>query len=125
MNNNPLNKGVIAENFAGVGTVTGRMVSNRARELARIEGHSGSLANQTDYEQAKRELTGGDDISPQEAELDALPDMNSAPVSGGSQSPVSASEDEDDEGRNESEQLVAEGVNEAEHDQMLQSARAE
>lgn len=33
-------------------------------------------------------------------------------------------EDEDDEGQNESAQLVEEGVQEAEHDQMIKAARA-
>ncbi len=46
------------------------------------------------------------------------------PGSTGHQAKESASEDEDDDGLNESAQLVEEGVSEAEHDQMLQAAQA-
>ena len=42
MRKNPLNKGIIMENAAGIGTVTSEMVEARARELAAINGH-GSL----------------------------------------------------------------------------------
>ena len=40
MRKNPLNKGIIMENAAGIGTVTSEMVEARARELAAIDGHS-------------------------------------------------------------------------------------
>jgi len=36
---------------------------------------------------------------------------------------VTASEDEDDEGRSDNEQLVEEGIEGAEHDQMRQASR--
>jgi hypothetical protein len=36
MRKNPLNKGIIMENAAGIGTVTSEMVEARARELAAI-----------------------------------------------------------------------------------------
>jgi hypothetical protein len=83
--------------------------------------------SQVDYEQAKRELTGESDIDPQAAMLESLPESkrwDPVPGSAGRQMPESASEDEDEEGRSESEQLAEEGVGEAEHDQMLQAARA-
>lgn len=127
MDKNPLNKGVIAKNFVGVGTVTRDMVHARARELALISGRTNGDVSQSDYEQAKRELTGGADIDGQEAQLEAIPESkrwDPVPGSVGRQMPESPSEDEDEEGRSESEQLVEEGVNEAEHDQMLQAARA-
>jgi hypothetical protein len=38
MGKNPLNKGIIMENAAGIGTVTSEMVEARARELAAING---------------------------------------------------------------------------------------
>jgi hypothetical protein len=46
------------------------------------------------------------------------------PDSTGDQVPESPSEDEDDEGRSETEQLVDEGAEEAERDRMFQAARA-
>jgi hypothetical protein len=126
MEKNPLNKGVIADNFAGVGAVTREMLHQRARELALIAGHVPPQVTQADYEQAKRELTGGPDEDPRDALLESLPEAerwDPLPGSTGRQLPESPSEDEDDEGRSESAQLVEEGVSEAEHDQMLQAAR--
>ena len=127
MDKNPLDKGIIAENFIGIGTVTPEMVHARARELALISGRTHREVSQSDYEQAKRELTGGADIDRQEAKLESIPESmrwDPVPGSAGRQMPESPSEDEDEEGRSESEQLVEEGVNEAEHDQMLQAALA-
>ena len=126
MDTNPLNKGVITENSIGIGTVTRKMVQERARELALIEGRVPPQVLQVDYEQAKRELTGGADLDPQEAVRQSASESerwDSMPGSTEHKAPESPSEDEDDEGRSEGEQLVAQGVAEAEHDQMIQSAR--
>ena len=38
MRKNPVNKGIIMENAAGIGTVTSEMVEALARELATING---------------------------------------------------------------------------------------
>jgi len=127
MEKNPLNKGVLTENSVGIGPVTYAMVHARARELALIAGRPPPHVAQVDYDQAKRELTGEPVIDPPEAMLESIPESerwNPVPGSSGHQAPESPSEDEDDEGRSESEQLAEEGVGEAEHDQMLQAARA-
>src|SRR5205085_12635456 len=39
MRKNPLNKGIIMENAAGIGTATSEMVEARAREVAATNGH--------------------------------------------------------------------------------------
>ena len=127
MEKNPLNKGVLTENFIGIGPVTRSMVDARARELALIAGRLPPHVAQVDYEQAKRELTGEPVIDPKEAMIESLPESerwDPVPGSAGRQAPESPSEDEDEEGRSESAQLTEEGVGEAEHDQMLQAARA-
>ena len=62
MNKNPMNKGILIENAIGIGTVTPQMVAVRARELATIAGRVPPQPSQVDYEQAKRELTGGPDM---------------------------------------------------------------
>jgi len=72
MRKNPLNKGIIMENAAGTGTVTPAMVEARARELALIDGRDSSKPTEADYQQAKRELTGEDDIDPQQENLESL-----------------------------------------------------
>ena len=127
MEQNPLTKGVLTKNSTGIGTVTQEMVLKRARELALINGRSPDHVSKLDFEQAKRELTGGSDISPKEAAVEAVPESgrwDPVPGSTGHKAPENSDEDEDSEGRSESAQLVEEGVNEAEHDQMLQAAKA-
>src|SRR5947208_8080098 len=74
MRKNPLNKGIIMENAAGIGTVTSEMVEARARELAAINGRPSSEPSETDYQQAKRELTGEAEMDPQEESTESVPD---------------------------------------------------
>lgn len=127
MNKNPLNKGILTDNFNGTGSVTVERVRARARELALIAGRSTGHVTPADFEQAKRELTGGSEQSPREALIDSLPESqrwNPVPGSAGHRARESSNEDEDDEGRSETEQLVAEGVEAAEHDQILEAAKA-
>jgi hypothetical protein len=127
MKKNPLNKGIIMENADGIGTVTPAMVEARARELALINGH-GSKPTKADYQQAKRELTGEEEIDLQEENLESVPeseDWDPVPGSTGRQAADSPGEDEDAEGRSEAAQMYEEGISEADHDQMLRAAEAE
>ena len=127
MRRNPLNKGIIMENADGIGTVTPAMIEARARELALINGH-GSKPTKADYQQAKRELTGQEEMNPQEQNLESAPESESwdpVPGSTGRQAADSLGEDEDAEGRSEAAQMYEEGINEAEHDQMRRAAEAE
>ena len=128
MKKNLLNKGVIMENADGIGTVTPAMVETRARELALIDGRDSSKPTEADYQQAKRELTGEEEIDAEQENLESLPESeawDSVPGSTGRQAADSLGEDEDTEGRSEAAQMYEEGINEAEHDQMLRSAEAE
>jgi hypothetical protein len=125
---NPLNKGIIMENADGIGMVTSKMVEARARELALINGRGSSKPTEADYQQAKRELTGESEIDSQEENLESLPESEGwdpVPGSTGRQAVESLGEDEDAEGRSESAQMFEEGINEAEHDQMLRAAEAD
>ena len=124
MNKNPITKGIIEENSKGVGEISGEMVWTRAKQLALIDGQP--ITN-VHCGQALRELTGGDDVDAKQAFLESIPESGRwDPVLGstGHQAPESASEDENEDGESESAQLYAEGVSEAEHDQMLQAAIA-
>jgi hypothetical protein len=129
MRKNPLNKGIIMENAAGIGTVTSEMVEARARELAAINGRPSSEPSEPDYQQAKRELTGEEETDPRdESREESVPESEGwerVPGSTGRQAADSLGEDEDAEGRSESAQLFEEGVSEAEHDQMLRAAEAD
>src|SRR5947199_7219422 len=127
MRKNPLNKGIIMENTAGIGTVTSEMVEARAREVGAINGHP-YKPSEADYQQAKRELTGEAEMDPQEESTESVPESKGwdpVPGSTGRQATDSLGEDEDAEGRSESAQMFEEGISEAEHDQMRQASRAD
>ena len=114
------------ENAGGIGTVTRKMVRERAIELAIINGRTAHDVSESDWEQAKRELTGGEEMDPKEAKLEEVPESergDPVPGSEGKKVPVASSEDEDSEGRSDNERLVEEGVEEAEQDQMRQASR--
>ena len=67
------------------------------------------------------------DLDPKAVILESAPETerwDPLPGSAGHKAEENQGEDEDDEGRSNSEQLVEKGVNEAEHDQMLQAAKA-
>ena len=126
---NPLKSGLLTENSAGIGTVTRKMVRERAVELAVIQGHTAQEVSKTDWEQAKRELTGesAPDVDPKEMALDSVTEAerwDPVPGSTGLAAPVSGSEDEDAEGRSDNTRLTEEGMAGAEHDQMRQSSRS-
>jgi hypothetical protein len=128
MHTEPQNDGAIIIHSSGIGTVTHRMVRERATELALINGRSAQDVSVTDWEQAKRELTGRPDLDPQQALLDFAPESerwDPLPGSTGSEVLTTPLEGEDDEGRSLGEKLIEEGVQEAEHDQMLEAAREE
>jgi hypothetical protein len=124
MNTNPLKEGALTENSAGIGTVTSKMVQQRAVELAAINGRSAQEVSTSDYEQAKLELTGNSDQDSKDVMLESAPESqrwDPVPGSAGGKVPVAPSEDEDAEGRSDNERLVDEGIAEAEQDQMRQA----
>jgi len=124
MKRNPLKEGVSTEDSAGIGMVSRKMVRQRAVELAVINGRSAQDVSKSDWEQAKRELTGEPETDPKEAILESAPESdrwNPVPGSTGQKVPAAPSADEDDEGRSDNERLVEEGMKDAEHDQMRQA----
>ena len=117
----------MTENSVGIGTITHRMVRERALELAVINGRSAQETSKSDWDQARRELMGNSDPDPNETVLELAPESERwEPVSGstGHKIPVASGDDEDDEGRSDNERLVDEGIAGAEHDQTRQAARA-
>ena len=128
MKTNPLKHGAVSENSAGIGMVTPEMVRARAVELALINGHSTEELSSSDLDQAQREMTGEEAIDPEQAVLESAPESDRwNPVAGSTGHKVqeSFSEDEDEDGRSDSAQLVQEGLDEAELDQMLQAAKSQ
>ncbi len=126
MKENPQQQGILTEHATGIGTVTRGMVRQRAVELALINGRAAQEVSKSDWEQAKRELTGGAETDPKEEVLESAPESerwDPVPGSPGRKVPEVSREDQDEEGHSMTEKLVEEGVGEAEHDQMLQAER--
>ncbi len=124
MNKNPIKEGALTRNSAGMGTVTRKMVRESAVELAVINDRDAQTVSKSDWEQAKRELTGGSEVDPKTVALESVPESerwDPVPGSTGHKVPVVSGEDEDDEGRSDNERLVEEGLADAEHDQMRQA----
>jgi hypothetical protein len=128
MNIDPADEGSIIIHSSGVGTVTRKMVRERAVELALIDGRSAHEVSKADWEMAKRELTGAPSLDPKEALLDLAPESerwDPLPSSTGTEAPVTSEDGENEEGRSLGEVLTDEGLKEADHDQMLNAARAD
>jgi hypothetical protein len=111
-------KGRISEGLGGLGTVSEDMVEQRAREIALINGRRAEEFNQADLDEAKAELTGEDATAEQREEEEApaagsLRDV--VPGSAGHKVEAKFPRDE----QRVVEQLVQEGVDEAEHHSML------
>jgi len=116
----------LTENSKGIGTVTRKMVRERAAELAVINGRSAHQVSKSDQAQARQELTGKPGMDPKEAVLDSAPESerwDPVPGSIGQMVPAAPSADEDEEGRSDNERLVDEGAADAELDQSLQATK--
>jgi hypothetical protein len=125
MKRNPINKGIIANKLHGVGEISEATVETRARELASLEGRTSP--NKEDLKRARSELSGSSDTDRRQEAIESLPETarwDPVPGSTGREDVELSDEDEDEEGRNESAQLVDEGVEDAERDRMIQAEKA-
>ena len=115
-------QGKFTEHGHGIGTVTEGMVHQRAREIAVINGRSEHDVIEADVEQARRELTGEEGLVPKPTPAETLPEeerWDPVPGTAGREAPTSVAPDE----QTFAEELVDEGVEEAEHDQMTEAER--
>jgi hypothetical protein len=104
---------------AGFGEASGRTLEERARQIALSDGRT--EVNDLDREEARRQIT--DPISDRETQQDLIsegdrPDAGVAPSSAGSRAKKVAAEDES----LVAEDLVREGIEEAEFDTRVRSA---
>ena len=112
----------IIQHAEGLGTPTAETVRRRARELAIINGH-GEFTEE-DWREAKRELHGGHEQFSEngDAEMNSMVAEHDMVVgSVGHHRENMRSEDPDHMG----EELIAEGMDEAVHEQMLAARREE
>ena len=122
MSRNQYEDGRISNHSRGLGSVTPEMVRSRARELAIINGRSPAGILDSDWAQARREMMGEGDESPQDKVLESLPESerwDPVPGSLGRKAPTVFADDE----QIADEKLILEGVDEAEHDEMLLAIR--
>jgi hypothetical protein len=112
-------KGRISGGFNGLGTVTPEMVEQRAREIALINGRAAEEFNEADLDEARAELTGDGALEEQREEEDSAMGVGSlrdvVPGTAGHKNAPKLPSDE----QRMAEQLVQEGVDEAEHHSML------
>lgn len=112
----------IIQHSEGMGIPTADMVRKRAQELARINGRE--EFNDDDWRDAKRELHGGHQSNDTNGEMDmaaAVSEHDIVVSSLGHHVENMGLEDQD----NMAEELIAEGMDEAVHEQMLASRREE
>jgi len=114
--------GRLSDRGEGIGTVTEKMVRQRAREIAVINGRSANQVLGSDLEQAQRELEGDERPGAEPTNADSLPEgerWGVAPQSVGHEAQTLSPPDE----QTFAEKLVDEGVADAEHDQEIEATR--
>jgi len=115
-------QGKFMEHGHGLGTVTAAMVHQRAREIAIINGRGENNVIEADVAQARSELTGEEGLVPARPAAELIEeDKRWEPVAGseGRKAATTSAPDE----QNFAEELVEEGVAEAEHEQMTEAER--
>src|SRR5262245_49127559 len=122
MKRNQMDQGRVSERGKGLGTVTERMVRNRAQEIAMIAGRDRNQVLDSDLEQARRDLSGEETLNPNPTAEENLPvseRWDPVPGSPGHKAPTVPASDE----QTVPEELVEEGVSDAEFEQELEAAR--
>ncbi len=112
-------QGKIIQHSEGLGVPSPELVRQRAHELARINGRE--EMNLDDWNQAKRELHGGhhSEMDDEEDSAPFVSERDMVVASAGRHSDKIGFEDSD----NVVEELVAEGMDEAVHERMLEASK--
>ena len=100
---------LLATNLIGLGLVSRARVHQRTQELTKIAGRAPLDVSQSDYDQAKRDVTGESDPERQEAMLDRIAPANrrgSTHGPTGGSTPEFRSEADDNEERGETEPFI-------------------
>ncbi len=116
--------GKISLHGDGLGVPSPEMVEKRAREIAMIDERKADEFTDSDWEQAKNELTGVEQAHAPEADdevVDEMSERDDIPGAAGHQAPNNGF----DEDVNIGEELVSGGIDEAAHDQMVEARREE
>jgi hypothetical protein len=108
----------------GLGVPSPEMVERRAREIAMIDERNPHEFTESDWNQAKNELTGVEGSHAPEVDdtvEDEMSERDDIPGASGHQVPNNGF----DEDENVGEELVSGGIEEAAHDQMVEARREE
>jgi hypothetical protein len=110
----------IIQHSAGLGAPSAETVRQRARELARINGRE--QFSDEDWREAKRELHGGHESNDTNGEMNMSAAVSEHDMVASSLGHHVENLVPDDQG-NVAEELIAEGMDEAVHEQMLAASR--
>ncbi len=124
MKTNQIDEGRLSDRGEGLGTVTAKMVRQRAGQIAVVNGRSEKNVLDSDIEQALRELHGEDEINPPLSKEESIPEdkrWDPIPASEGHEATTVAPPDE----QSYTEKLYDEGVADAELDQEIEAERDE
>lgn len=117
-----ISHGKITQHGTGLGTITPDMVRKRARELALSDGRSAEEVTPADWDQARRELLGATASPTVESDVEeatSTTGWDPAPATIGRRADTQEIDDEE----TVAEQLIREGVEEADHDERVQAGR--
>jgi hypothetical protein len=112
----------IVNHSGGLGVPSTDLVQRRAEEIARIDGRA--HANDADWLQAKAELHGGHSSDDEEPNVIMLRSLSGGDLIAGSVGHHFTNHGFEN-GDSLGEELIAEGMEEAVHEQMLQAREAE
>jgi hypothetical protein len=115
----PISDGNVEEHARGLGTVTPEMVRQRAREIAFINRRAAGKPTPDDWEEAKCELTEGRSAHDPMEDIPVSKRWDPVPGTPPRQAHNLGADDE----QMVSETLVENGVEEAEHEQMVEGTR--
>ncbi|MEP6810323.1 MAG: hypothetical protein ABI992_08785 [Chthoniobacterales bacterium] len=115
--------GKISLHGNGMGAATPEMIETRAREIALINERRPDEFTDADWDQARKELLGHEEIASADdanAVADSMSERNESPEEHGHRVPREGFEDDDE---SLGAHLVAGGLEEAVHDRMVEAAR--
>ncbi len=114
--------GKISVHGNGVGAPTPELIETRAREIALIHERQPDDYTDADWDQARREISGAEVITPADdtdGVIDTMSDRDSVPGESGHRAARAGFDEDESLG----EQLVTGGLEEAAHDQMVEAAK--
>lgn len=116
---NQISDGKVAERSHALGTVTPEMVTQRAHEIALINRRQNNKPTTDDWQEAKRELTTGQTAHDPAEDVPVAKRWDPVPGSASRKANSVAADDE----QTFAQRLVEGGIEEAEHEQMVEGTR--